>query len=168
MNGMSEMVQIRDGSKDFDFLHGRWTVHNRYLRERLSGSDDWAEFSATASSRPLLEGIGNEDEFRTDHEGGFIGMAFRFYDRESGRWSIYWADTRRCGVLDPPVSGSFSGDIGLFYGTDRLDGRPILVRFTWTGVTTRTPRWEQAFSDDDGLTWETNWVMSFTPAEDDR
>ena len=31
--------------------------------------------------------------------------------------------------------------------------------------TTSTPRWEQAFSDDGGLTWETNWVMEFTPRE---
>jgi hypothetical protein len=38
------------------------------------------------------------------------------------------------------------------------------VRFLWTGVTTKTPHWEQAFSDDAGETWETNWLMDFTPA----
>ena len=37
------------------------------------------------------------------------------------------------------------------------------ARFIWSGVTTQTPRWEQAFSDDSGETWETNWVMDFTP-----
>ena len=36
---------------------------------------------------------------------------------------------------------------------------------SWSGVTTPMPRWEQAFSDDGGRTWETNWVMDFTPAE---
>jgi len=41
----------------------------------------------------------------------------------------------------------------------------VAVRYIWSGVTTRTPRWEQAFSDDGGRTWETNWVMDFTPAE---
>jgi len=62
------------------------------------------------------------------------------------------------------VIGSFSGDTGIFEGADTFEGRPIRVRFTWSGVTTSEPRWEQAFSDDDGETWETNWVMDFTPA----
>jgi hypothetical protein len=43
-------------------------------------------------------------------------------------------------------------------------GRPILVRFTWSRVMTRTPRWEQSFSADGGETWERNWIMDFTRA----
>ena len=66
------------------------------------------------------------------------------------------------GVIDPPVIGSFSGDVGVFEGRDVFDGRPIVVRYTWSRVTTPTPRWEQAFSDDEGETWETNWIMDFT------
>ena len=62
--------------------------------------------------------------------------------------------------------GTFDGDVGTFEGEDVFKGRPILVRFTWSGVTTETPRWEQAFSDDGGKTWETNWVMDFARAED--
>ena len=145
---------------------GSWNVRNRYLRERLQGSDDWMEFDAKVVARPLLDGLGNEDEYRTDHEGGFIGMSFRFFDPKTTKWSIYWADTRRSGLLDPPVLGSFDGDEGVFEGADSFDGKPILVRFTWSGVTTPTPRWEQAFSADGGGTWETNWVMDFTRAGD--
>jgi hypothetical protein len=156
---------MADGAHDFDFWMGSWKVHNRYLRERLRGSTDWVEFDATSDARLLPDGLGNEDVFRTDHEGGFTGLSFRFFDPATQLWSIYWADSRRPGLLDPPVVGSFSGDVGIFEGTDRLDGGPIHVRFTWTGVTTPTPRWEQAFSDDGGETWETNWVMEFTHAE---
>ena len=144
---------MENGARDFNFWMGSWNVRNRYLRERLQGSDDWIEFDARVVARPLLDGLGNEDEFRTDHEGGFIGMSFRFFDPTTKKWSIYWADTRRSGLLDPPVIGSF-------------DGKAILVRFTWSGVTTPTPRWEQAFSADGGGTWETNWVMEFTRAGD--
>ena len=71
---------------------GRWDVRNRMLRRRLAGSEDWVEFDATVEARPILDGLGNEDEFRTDHDGGFVGMSFRFFDPETGRWSIYWAD----------------------------------------------------------------------------
>lgn len=146
---------------DFDFFMGRWKVRNRYLRERLRGSTDWEEFEARSVARPLLGGLGNEDEFRTDFEGGFIGMSFRFFDPEAERWSIYWADSRRPGVLDPPVFGGFENGAGVFEGTDVLDGTPVAVRFTWTDVDTPAPRWEQAFSADGGETWETNWVMEF-------
>jgi hypothetical protein len=157
---------MNDGRHDFDFWMGSWKVHNRYLKERLKGSTDWVEFESTVNARPLLDGLGNEDEFRTDHGGGFIGMSFRFFDPEKKTWAIYWADSRRPGKLDPPVFGSFDGETGSFQGADMLNGKPVLVRFEWSGVTTATPRWEQAFSGDGGKSWEVNWVMEFTRAED--
>src|SRR5262245_25393836 len=156
---------MHDGSHDFDFWMGSWKVHNHYLRERLRGSSDWVNFEATSVARPLLDGLGNEDEFRTEHEGGFIGMSLRFFDPTTETWWIYWADTRRPGELDAPVVGAFDGDVGVFEGADTFEGRPIKVRFVWSGVTTPTPRWEQAFSADDGETWEVNWVMEFTRAD---
>ena len=165
---MTDVLQNEATASDFDFWFGSWDVRNRWLRRRLAGSDDWEEFDATVVARPLLDGVGNEDEFRTDHAGGFIGMSFRFFDPERRRWSIYWADSRRPGELDPPVFGTFSGDVGVFDGEDVHRGRPILVRFTWSGITTPTPRWEQAFSADGGRTWETNWVMDFTRAGEGR
>ena len=165
---MTDVLQNEATATDFDFWFGSWDVRNRWLRRRLAGSDDWEEFASTVVARPLLDGLGNEDEFRTDHAGGFVGMSFRFFDPEQRRWSIYWADSRRPGELDPPVFGTFTGDIGVFEGEDVYRGRPILVRFTWSGITTPTPRWEQAFSDDGGRTWETNWVMDFTRAGEER
>ena len=40
------------------------------------------------------------------------------------------------------------------------------VRFLWKHDPPRTARWEQAFSADGGATWETNWIMRFTRAEE--
>jgi hypothetical protein len=54
--------------------------------------------------------------------------------------------------------------VGTFYADDSLRGRPIGVRFLWTATDTDEPQWEQAFSDDRGETWETNWVMRFRRA----
>ena len=41
------------------------------------------------------------------------------------------------------------------------EGRPVRVRFEWSQMHTGAPRWQQAFSDDGGATWEVNWVMEF-------
>ena len=105
--------------------------------------------------------------FLTDYAGGYVGMSFRFFDPKTKLWSIYWADSRNPGPLEPPVVGAFDGDVGIFEGPDTFEGRPIVVRYTWSGVTTSTPRWEQAFSEDGGETWETNFVSEFTRADDE-
>ena len=118
-------------------------------------------------ARPILGRDGNEDVFHTDHAGGFVGMSFRFFDPDTGRWSIYGPTAAVSGPLDTPVVGAFEGDIGVSGGPTRLrpaDSGAVPV----AGVRTPTPRWEQAFSDDGGVTWETNWVMDFSRAEDDR
>ncbi len=133
---MSSTATIGSTARDFDFLMGSWHVHNRRLRRRLAGSEEWEEFAATSVARPILDGRGNEDEYRTSHDGGIVAMSFRFFDAVEHRWSIYWADSRRCGVLDPPVFGGFDGDIGIFEGDDTFEGRPIVVRFRWSRTTT--------------------------------
>jgi hypothetical protein len=165
---MNDKLPGVSGVHDFDFFMGRWNVRNRRLRERLNGCKEWIEFEATAVARPLASGFGNEDEFHTDYWPGFVGMSFRFFDPQTKQWSIYWSDNRRGGGHLAPVVGSFSGDVGIFEGPDTFDGRPIVVRYTWSRVTTPSPRWEQAFSEDGGKTWETNWVNDFTRPADAR
>lgn len=155
------MKQELDGSHDFDFLLGRWRVRNERLLERLKGSDEWEQFEATLDVRPILGGLGNIDEFITDHWGGrFIGMSLRLYNPQTRLWSIYWADNRT-GLLQPPVAGSFAEGIGRFEGNDMSEGQPVISRFIWSEITNKSARWEQAFSPDDGKTWETNWIMLF-------
>jgi hypothetical protein len=165
---MYDLMHATGTAHDFDFLFGHWSVLNRRLRRRLVGSCEWEEFAAEMVARPLLDGMGNEDEFRTDHDGGMIGMSFRFFDPRTRLWTIYWADSRRCGRLDPPVVGSFADGVGMFEGTDTHQGRPVRVRFIWSQTDAPEPRWEQAFSADGGQTWETNWVMELSPAGDER
>jgi hypothetical protein len=156
------VAAIDSSASDFDFCMGTWLGHNRRLRERLAGCDEWDEFEATCVTNPVLEGLGNVGEFRTDYQGGFTGLTLRLFDPETRLWAIYWIDTRRCGILEPPVLGSFSDGVGVFECADTFEGRPILVRFVWSDVATAKPRWEQSFSDDGGETWETNWVNEWT------
>lgn len=149
------------GVHDFDFLIGEWRVHNRRLKERLVGSHDWEEFDGTIRSMKTLDGLGNVDDtvFNTP-AGIYRGMAPRAYDPKTGLWAIWWIDARNPhGLVDPPVKGRFENGKGTFYSQDSLRGMPIKVRFTWSHITATTARWEQAFSSDDGKTWETNWTQ---------
>jgi hypothetical protein len=43
-----------------------------------------------------------------------------------------------------------------------LDGKPILVRFVITPLSPTSIRFEQAFSTDQGKTWEVNWIARDT------
>jgi len=153
----------QSGAHDFDFLHGSWRIVNERLTSRLTNADDWERFAAEGTCRPILAGLGNIDDFRPTGPGwdGFEGASLRLFDPASGQWSIYWSDTAVCKLL-PPVVGSFTDGLGEFFGDDHHDGTPVRVRFRWSSAEVDAPRWEQAFSADDGATWETNWVMTFT------
>lgn len=150
-----------DGRHDFDFLHGRFRVRNVRLRERLSGCTEWDEFEASNECHPVLERGGNVDEFATDWHGGYRGMTLRLYDPMQRQWSLYWAN-RDDGVLEPPVVGHFEHGVGTFHGRARHHGREVRVRFRWHEIRPDSAHWEQAFSDDGGRRWETNWHMHFT------
>src|SRR5262245_24899667 len=153
----------RASKHDFDFLHGSWIVHNRYLKGRMRRSTEWAEFDAQSEVQPLLNGLGQLDRFRAVRDGNSIeGVTLRLFNPATGEWSLHWADTVNPGVLLPPMVGRFNGDVGEFFGDEFVDGKKVLCRFYWTRTSPASPRWEQAFSDDEGKTWETNWIMTFT------
>lgn len=154
-----------DPSHDFDFIFGRWRVHNRRLVKRLAGSNEWETFEALAQARPLPGGIGNCDDFTPlNWRPGFVGMSLRFFNPATKQWSIYWVDNQT-GILQPPVVGGFANGVGTFEGPDEFQGQPIVVRFIWSNITSTGARWEQAFSTDDGHTWEVNWIMELNREE---
>jgi hypothetical protein len=106
----------------------------------------------------ILNGLGNIDKY-TDHASGkpYEGVALRLFNRATRLWSIYWADSN-AGSLDPPVVGSFEGKIGHFFARDTYHGRPIIVVFRWDVRNPSLPVWSQAFSTDEGKTWEWNSI----------
>jgi hypothetical protein len=157
----TDVSTVRDGSHDFDFLYGKWKMPNHKLRKRLADSHDWDDFISCDEASPLPGGIGDTDYFLSTFWKDFVGVTVRTYDVKTGLWRIYWVDnTFSGGAIQPPVVGKFDGNVGIFEGPDTYDGRPIVVRYTWT----RNPKgskvvakWEQAFSVDGGHSWETNW-----------
>jgi hypothetical protein len=57
------------------------------------------------------------------------------------------------------VRESFHNGVGMFYGDDTFNGKPIRIRFIWSKITPTSCYWERAFSSDGGKTWETTWVQ---------
>ena len=146
---------------DFDFYEGKWKLHNRKLKTRLNNCTEWTEFESTQEMYRVLNGIGNIDNYLATFDGvPFEGMSVRLFNPKSKLWSIYWADSIE-GKLDPPVVGSFENDVADFYTINTLNGKKILVVFRWDVRDKENPIWSQAFSDDDGKTWEWNWYMYF-------
>jgi hypothetical protein len=147
---------------DFDFLVGSWTVRHSRLNGRLVDSDDWQAFDGACTMWKTLGGAGNVDDNALElPAGAYRAMTVRAFDPESRQWSIWWLD-QRTGTIDPPVRGGFTDGVGVFFGDDVHNGRPVKVMFRWSRITANAAHWEQAFSPDGGQTWETNWRMQFT------
>ncbi len=152
------------GARDFDFLIGEWKIRNRRVTERLVGADTWEAFDATLSVRPILDGLGNVDEFKAHWHGKRIeALTLRVFNPQTQEWSLYWVDSLTA-VVQPPVVGRFRDGRGEFFTRDTHEGTPVLVRFVWSDITEDSVKWEQAFSTDEGEIWETNWVMEFVRA----
>lgn len=152
-----------DGRQDFDFFVGKWKIRNRKLVGLFRESSEWEEFEGTAETQALLSGIGNMDEWSMPgYRPGFVGMSLRLFDPATRKWSTYETENRS-GKLGPPLLGAFRDGIGIFEGQEEMDGATVLVRYTWTVLEQRRPKWQQAFSRDGGLSWEVNWLMEFFP-----
>jgi hypothetical protein len=150
-----------DGSHDFDFEFGDWTVRLSRLVDPLTGSDQWVEYQGTSLVRRVWDGRANLGELEVEGSAGHIqGLSLRLYNPETAEWSIRWASSRD-GELGPPMIGRFGDGIGEFHSEEVWNDRPIGVRFLFTDITETTFQLEQAFSDDKGQTWEANWIARF-------
>lgn len=151
-----------DGQHDFDFEFGRWRVHLARLVRPLSHSTTWTTLDGTSIVRPVWGGRANLGELEVDGGGVHVeGLSLRVYDSTARQWRIHWANSGD-GVLGPAMVGGFRDGRGEFYDQEDFDGRPIFVRFIFSGITATSFRIEQAFSDDGGRSWETNWITTFT------
>jgi hypothetical protein len=146
---------------DFDFLVGKWKMYHRRLNKRLENCKEWTEFESTDSNYKILSGTADMDVYSTTQMPGmegklFEGVTLRLFDPKTRLWSLYWVASN-VGVLDPPVVGSFENNVGHFFTKDTYNGKNIIVVFRWDVRDKDHPVWSQAFSPDDGKTWEWNW-----------
>jgi hypothetical protein len=150
-------------SSDFSFIIGRHNVLHKKLKERFNNCEEWIDIQGSKTTELLLKGIGNiEKHYTFDlNQQPIEAFALRLYNSQTKLWSLYWADSN-FGILDMPLMGSFENNIGLFFGKDIFNGTEILVQFQYDRTDVDNIIWGQAFSNDNGKTWEWNWFMYFS------
>lgn len=152
----------RDGQHDFDFLTGTWKIHLKRLT-----ANQWVEFDGMGLYRQIWNGRANLNEFEAEGPSGHIeGLTLRTYDPQTHLWSLSWANSRE-GILEPAQIGQFTADgRGEFYAQDKIDGRPVFVRYVWSKITQSSAHFEQSISEDGGKTWKANWISDMTKTND--
>jgi hypothetical protein len=159
-----------DGQRDFDFSIGNWRTHISRRLHPLTGSDVWADYNGTSIVRAIWNGRASLGETEADGPAGHLeALSLRLYDPQSHQWALSYASTggttSTASKLTVPTIGEFKQGRGEFYDTEVYNGRNILVRNTWSDITSNSIRFEQAFSQDGGRTWETNWITVDTRVE---
>jgi hypothetical protein len=152
----------RDPQHDFDFEIGKWKTHLRRLVHPLTGSTTWVEYEGTTVVGKVWNGRANLVELDVSGPAGHIeALSLRLYNPESRQWSLNFANIKG-GTMSTPTIGEFKNGRGEFFDQETLNGRAILVRFVISDITANSCRFEQAFSDDGGKTWEVNWIATDT------
>ena len=153
----------RDGSHDFDFDFGVWKIHMSRLEKPLSGSKTWFQMDGTTTIRKIWDGRANVAEVEADGGGHphLEILALRLYDPVAHEWSLNFSNSR-VGTFGVPSVGKFENGRAVFMDQETYNGRTIWVRFIIGPTGPNSAHSEQAFSADQGKTWETNWVNDYT------
>ena len=157
-----------DGQHDFDFEIGTWHTHLKRLQHPLTGSTSWIEYDGTSVIRKVWDGRANLVELEVDGPTGHIeGLSLRLYNPQSHQWTLNFASSAG-GTMSVPTVGEFKNGRGEFYDQEPFNGRAILVRNVFSDIAANSYRFEQAFSDDGGKTWELNWIAVDTRIPDNN
>ena len=154
--------ELPDGAHDFDFNFGVWKTHIRRLQHPLTGSRTWVDYDGTSVVSKVWGGRASLFELEATGSAGHIeGVGLRLYNPRSHQWSLNRTNSTD-GVMTTPMIGRFYHGEGQFYDQEEFQGRIIMSRNGFSAITPNSSRFEQAFSDDAGKTWETNWIMTLT------
>ncbi len=156
------MPAQHDGQHDFDFELGTWKTRLKVLRHPQKGPATWVEYEGTSVVHSIWKGRANMVELEVDGPTGHLeAINLRLYNPTAHQWSLNFANARE-GTMSVPTVGEFKNGRGEFYDQEAVNGRVILVRNVWSDITLNSCHFEQAFSDDGGKTWETNWIADDT------
>ena len=147
--------------EDFDFLIGHWRVMNNRLKNWLCDCNEWIQFESQHIEKKYSLGSGNfaVHQYVFNH-ALYERSVLRKYDEDCQFWEINRMDQMSALALHS-LKGTFWKNKGSFISKGLLNDQEVLVWAEWTKVNSNFAYWEQSVSNDNGSTWELNWIMDF-------
>lgn len=140
----------------FDFLIGQWELVVRPkvsgLAARIHGSP---RLLGTWKAWKSFDGFGIEDELRIIDASGnpsSLSHALRVFDPAAGRWTMTALDVYRSRFSTATAEWKNGEMVSTSSSTDS-EGKPMLVRSRFYGMTPTSFRYQQDRSSDGGRTW---------------
>jgi hypothetical protein len=159
--GADPMSADPDGHA-FDFDLGRWHTQSSRLLHPLTGSTTWANLEGQTVVHRVWGGRASLAEYKGDGPAGHVELlALRWFNPNTHEWNLDFA-TPNVGTLGEPGVGQCKNGRCEFYDQEEINGRYIWIRFSIWKISDDFAQSEQAFSNDGGKTWETNWVNKYT------
>ncbi|MHB8485207.1 MAG: hypothetical protein ACYDCM_05680 [Candidatus Acidiferrales bacterium] len=93
--------------------------------------------------------------------GHWEGLTLFLYNPQAHQWSESYANSNS-GILNTPTIGEFKDGRGEFLGQEQVSGKPVLVRGVWSEIKENSHRYEISVSDDEGKTWQPNFIAELT------
>jgi len=150
------------GQRDFEPLLGRWNFHLKVRLRPFTGSTQWIDYTGPGECKPIWHGRAQLDTINLEGPTKHIeGLTVRLFNPKTHEWHLYWANSRD-GLVVVPQIGQFKADHGEFYAQDVVDDKTILIKFDWSALKSKSPHFEQLYSDDGGKNWEVSWISDQT------
>lgn len=154
--------ELRDGQHDFDFNFGVWHTHIKRILDPFSGATKSVELNGTVTVRKVWDGRAQLEEIEAEGPNGhWEGMTLFLYNPQSHQWSQNFISSDG-GVLNAPTIGSFKDGRGELFSQDTYDGKSVLVRGVWSGITPNSHSYEEFYSKDGGATWAPVFIANLT------
>lgn len=150
---------------DFNLLEGNWDVESHSLQHRMTANEEWLENHMQTTYRILLGGlVAVNDTYGTFNGQAMHGLMFRAYDPDKDEWQFHWM-SRGYPHLTEQVRGRFENGVGVFYGTEKYNGRDYSMRFRWKMISADHAFWEQSYQDPETGVWQVNWTLDLRRKE---
>jgi hypothetical protein len=156
-------------ARAFDFWIGNWDIDQKLLQQ----DGTWLNFDAKTSVSFALDGCAIIEHWDGMVQFFWEGMqdpepmkalSVRSFDAQTGKWLIYWMDSRTPNFGTPYIGG-FSKDNGEFFREWEVPQGKRIGRITFSNITPDSVGWELAVSSDERQTWSAIWIMEMHRTE---